>query len=231
MQRNATKPKPVVVWDFPFRICHWGLAVSLSASFYIGYNYNPESRTFKYHMLLGLVAAYFLVVRIILGFLGSRPARWKDFFIAAAGIGRYLFSVLRWRSVRHDGINPGTAIMAIGLYASLTGLIYTGFNLDDAERWHGKIANAVLVLIGIHLLGLILHAAREREWIFLSMIDGRKKATNQSSSLSQRWTAGALLCLVSAGVIGCAYYYFIADSSLLSIPGLPDLMFPIVERG
>ena len=208
MQRNPRETQTVVVWDFPFRLCHWGLASSFSGSLYIAYNYNPESRLFKYHMLLGLVAAYFLVVRIFLGLLGSGPARWKSFFSSAIGIGSYLLTILRWRSARHPGINPGTAVMALGLYAGLIGLIYSGFNADAAERWHGKIANATLILIGIHLLGLLLHAVREREWIFRAMLDGRKPGAKESLQVPQRWMAGALLCLISAAVIGGTYYFF-----------------------
>ena len=228
----GASPSPrVIVWDFPMRICHWGFAFSFSAALYIGYRFHPESTIFKYHMWAGLVAAYFLIIRVILGFCGSQPARWRNFFFSPLQTVVYIYNILRWKSMTHPGINPGTSLMAMGLYSGLGGLIYTGFMQDSFSHWHDPIASGVFWLILAHLLGLVLHAAREREWIFLAMIDGRKRGAGEANLVSPHWRIGGLILVVSAGVIGCAYYYFDVNRDALAIPGLPELLFPFIEVG
>mgnify|MGYP000101848537 CR=1 FL=1 len=65
----------ILVWDLPIRLFHWTFAGSLTAALAIGFLVDDDSPVFQLHMLFGLVAAFALVVRLILGIAGSRYNR------------------------------------------------------------------------------------------------------------------------------------------------------------
>ena len=96
----------VLVWDLPARVCHWGFALSMSASLAVAFYFNPENALFKYHMVLGLVAGWFLAIRIGLGFFGGAQSRWRAFVHPPSRTARYFADVLWWRMDEHEGLNP-----------------------------------------------------------------------------------------------------------------------------
>ena len=77
-------PKRIIMWDVATRICHLGLVLSVSASLWYGYQTDPESSEFLYHMLAGLLALWFLAVRLVLACCGARTlacfSAWSTYF-------------------------------------------------------------------------------------------------------------------------------------------------------
>ena len=74
----------VLIWDLPTRIFHWALAGSIGATFVFAYGFDEDDRMFQWHMLAGLIAAFLLVVRVVLGFVGTRYVQWRHFFLRPA---------------------------------------------------------------------------------------------------------------------------------------------------
>ena len=234
MNEPPASQKPgrgVLLWDLPARLSHWGFSLSLTASLLIGFQSDPESVIFKYHILAGVLALWFLAVRLVLGWVGSKPMRWDVFFKTVTGIRGYLAGVFAWRPLKHFGLNPGSALFALALYLLIPGVVYTGFIADWAETWHGRLAYGCLFLIGTHLAGLVLHALRHREMSPLAMVHGRGRGLENEAVPTPNARAGLILLLLSLVVSGLLFRYFDEATSVLQIPFLPEIAFPVVQKG
>jgi cytochrome b len=232
MKPNGDKAN-ILAWDLPARICHWGFALSMTAALIIGFRFHPKSEVFQYHMLLGIYASWFLAVRIILGFVGSGLSRWPAFFHSPRRTLAYFIDVACWRISEPAGLNPGTAVFAFAIYLSLVALNASGFMQDWSETFHGCLARGVVVLIACHLLGLALHAVRHRECTFLAMVHGKKKASGGEAEIKAkgRIIFGLVLLVVSAVTAWIAGRNFDPSTSILHLPWLPALEFPLIQKG
>ena len=221
----------ILLWDIPARVTHWGFSLSLSVALWLGFKTDPESALFKYHMLAGIFAGWFLFLRICLGFVGTRPLRWRQFFYGPMAVLRYLKAALGWQRVDHAGLNPGSAAFALAIYVVLVALIWSGFVADLAEIWHGRLAWGGLGLIGAHLLGLTLHGLRHRELTPLAMVHGKVRGSAQDAVKSQCALAGLALFLASLAVGWLLWSAFDEPSSTLKLPLLPEVVFPLMLKG
>ena len=64
----------VKVWDIPVRLCHWGLAACVLAN--LAFMEEGDG----IHQYVGYIAAGMVVFRVLWGLVGSRYARFSDFF-------------------------------------------------------------------------------------------------------------------------------------------------------
>lgn len=231
---TAEAPRPeasIVVWNFPFRILHWGFAASLGGAWFLGNSFDPEGDLFKYHMPLGLLAGFFVAARIVFGIVGSRHARWTRFFFTPWHTVRYLFDAIRFRSRTYAGINPGTSLVALGMYLVVAAVIYTGFAADYVEIWHGWLADSLLWLVGLHLAGLVVHSLGHRDWLAQAMITGRKTGPAADGLPRENWLGGWLFLGLCIALVAAIYLGFDVNECVLKIPGLPPLYLPLVQKG
>lgn len=84
----------ILVWDLPTRVLHWLFAGSLSGALVIGFGFDDEHPWFAYHMLLGLVAGLVLCMRLALGIVGSRHARFSAWAWSPRELIRYVRNLL-----------------------------------------------------------------------------------------------------------------------------------------
>ena len=231
MKSSTQKSGWTLVWDWPSRVCHWGFAFSGLGALVIGLRCDPASEIFKYHILLGVVAAWFLLIRIGLGFGGCRRARWRAFFHPPGRTLRYFADVFRWRALEPDGINPGTSLFAAAVYLVLSGLILTGFDADWVERWHGWLAYGLIGLIACHLSGLMLHALRHRAWSPLAMLHGKWPLRTNLEPDSAHRAGGVALFVLSGLVTWLLFRYFDPSTAVLGVPFLPEVNFPLIQKG
>ena len=231
MRRHPSEGGWILVWNIPARICHWGFSLSLLGALLLGFYTDPESHAFKVHMLCGILSCWFLAVRILLGFFGGRYLRWNGFFYGVRATMKYFADALRWRKVDFVGLNPGSAAFAAAIYISALALVCTGFVLELAESWHSWIAWASGFLIGAHLLGLALHALRHRAVTPLAMIHGKVRGGGSEGLPHNAWQVGVALAALSMGLSWVLFWYFDFESATLSVPFIPDIGFPIMQKG
>jgi len=231
MSRQLPGEGTVLVWDWPARITHWGFSFSLTAALVLGFQFDPESSWFRWHIPAAYLAVWFLGVRILLGFAGSRYMRWATFFHSPRSTVRYLGSVLRGERDTAVGLNPGSAAFAAGIYACLAALIYSGFEGDLVETWHGRLACAAVGLIGLHLAGLLLHALRHRAPTPLAMVHGRAAGRLPEGVANTHAGAGLLLLLLSGLVLWLLVGYYDEANGVIAIPGLPEIPVPAIQKG
>ena len=173
--------KNILVWDLPVRLFHWTFAGSLSAALAIGFLVDDDSPVFQLHMLFGLVAAFALVVRIILGIAGSRYNRFTAMPLRPVEVVRYMVGAFTGKARRYIGHNPGCAVAAMLMFALVPLLVASGAGWlgETGEELHEGLAIALGVTIGAHILGIIWHSIRHKEALALSMVTGRKEGPEE----------------------------------------------------
>lgn len=231
MSEERERHSKIILWDLPARITHWGLAISSTAALFLGLKFPPSSTPFKLHILAGIFSGWFVLVRISLCFLGSRPLRWRGLFFKPSETLRYFGNVLLWRGKEYPGLNPGSAIFALAFYVFLSFGIYSGFVPDLVEVWHGRLSYGLLVLICVHLLGLFIHALRNRAATPLSMVHGMGKGHRDQSLPSTYPMAGLVILLTSLLVVFVVCKGYDENGSCIRLPWLGEVSLPIGERG
>jgi cytochrome b len=182
----------VAVWDPLVRIFHW----SLVASFFIAYL--TEDDFMGLHAWAGYVATALIAFRVLWGFIGPRHARFSDFVAGPRRAFAYAKEVLTGGAPRYVGHNPAGGFMILLLLAGValagvTGIIVYGidessgplaslgswmpeFVGDIVEEFHELIANAVMGLVFVHILGVAVGSLLHRENLVHAMVTGRKRS-------------------------------------------------------
>ena len=168
--------KKVRVWDKFVRIFHWSLVACVLANFFV----IDDGETA--HQWLGYTASILVCARIVWGFIGSRHARFSDFFPTPAAIRQHLRDMMSGSKEHHDGHNPLRAVVMLSMLVIVLSLGATGYlQTTDAfwgEEWlqelHEGLASALIALAGFHALAAIVMSRIERTNLVAAMITGVK---------------------------------------------------------
>lgn len=178
------------VWDLPTRVFHWLLTAGVATQ-WASAEWNLLSM--DWHFRLGYALLVLVLFRIAWGFVGSESARFARFVHGPATVARYLPGLFARTHDAQVGHNPlggwaVLALLAVLLAQSVSGLFAT----DDislygplAERvssstasalttLHRQLTDVLVVLIGVHLVGVAWHALYKREPLVPAMVTGRK---------------------------------------------------------
>lgn len=167
--------REVKVWDPVVRIFHW----STVAIVFINTLIFDEGDT---HETLGYIVAGVLVVRILWGIVGTRYARFSNFFPTPARLREHLAH----RSDREEyslGHNPLGAVMIFNLIVALAAVSLTGhlmttdqfWGVDWMEELHEGFVIYLLVSVAVHVAGVLFESIRTRVNLIAAMVTGKKK--------------------------------------------------------
>jgi cytochrome b len=191
----------VLIWDLPVRLFHWMLTLLILGALAISLLVDDSSPWYPYHSVLALIAAPLIVLRILWGFVGTRHARFWSFLFSPKAVVKYFIDALRWRETRHAGHNPGAAYFVILLMVLPLLSVLSGYQLGQGNKqvreFHEILAYVLLGVIGVHILGVILHTLRHKELIAVSMIDGKKQAEASQAIPSSRPIVGLLFLMIA----------------------------------
>lgn len=173
-----TSSTAIKVWDPLVRIGHWLLVLS------IAFAWLTRAGGGAWHEWIGYMSLGVIAVRIAWGWLGPTHARFGEFVRSPTTILRYGRQVLAGHEPRYIGHNPlgGWMIVALLLNAALVGLsgwLYTTdrfWGVEWVETLHSTLADALVVLAGVHVAGVIFSSWRHRENLLAAMFHGRKRA-------------------------------------------------------
>ena len=168
----------VRVWDPLVRILHWTLVATVAAAWV------TQEGAGRVHEWIGYAALAIVGLRIVWGIAGSRYARFSQFVRRPVPTIDYFREVLRGSEPRHLGHNPLGAWMIVALIANValvgaSGWLYTTdryWGVEWVEELHEAFANALLVLVALHVAGVVLTSLRQRENLVAAMIHGRKRS-------------------------------------------------------
>ncbi|MDB0570640.1 cytochrome b/b6 domain-containing protein [Ralstonia solanacearum] len=166
----------VLVWDRVVRCTHWGVAALVLWELY-------EDSGGPLHRSLGYAAVALVAVRLAWGWIGSEAARFRTWVPRPAEVVRYLKALCAGRAPRHLSHNPAGAVAMLAMWTLILALGATGWlsRLDAfwGEDWpkdlHGLLADALAVLIVIHVAAAIAMSVFHKDNLIRAMITGRKR--------------------------------------------------------
>jgi cytochrome b len=174
---RSDAPAMIDVWDWPLRLLHWALAASVLIAWFSANVFDTL------HEIAGYTVLALIVFRIVWGFIGTRYSRFKSFVRPLRTVFRYLGQIARGQPGRYLGLNPAGAAMSVALLVLLAVSAISGwmqitqrfFGVDWVETLHTWSSNLVLILVAVHVLGVLLMCALQKENLVRAMITGRKR--------------------------------------------------------
>lgn len=197
-----TESTQIRVWDPLVRFFHWALVSAFAVA------YITEDDFLTIHSWAGYLILALLFIRFIWGFIGTRYARFSDFFYRPETIVQFLKDTVQLRARRYLGHNPAGGAMVFLLMFSLLMVTVSGVLLLGAEEqagplaiwftqpesfWAGALeevheffANFTLFLVFIHVAGVVVESLIHKENLVSAMISGFKMKTSKSQSEAAR---------------------------------------------
>lgn len=211
----AAATRRVRVWDLPTRLFHWALVAAVLVAVVSG---QIGGDFMELHGIAGLAVLGLVVFRLVWGVVGPRQARFASFAPTPARLAAYGRG--RWRGLGHTPLGALAVFALLGLLAAQAG---TGlFSHDDiafagplaaqvgdalVERlsgWHHRIADALLILVGLHVAAIAFYAWFKKHNLVGPMISGDKQVdaaqADDASEPQRRWGLRVALALALAAV-------------------------------
>ena len=193
---KADTPKDALVervqlWDPFIRLFHWTLAATVITGFLLG-KFGPLIMTL--HFYCGYAVGILLILRVIWGFVGSKPARFASFLYGPRQIIGYLKEMREKAPSYWRGHSPMGALSVFALLAVLSVQVVTGLISDPedfvnvgpwadyvsrdvsktAPYWHFLSSWALLGLVALHLGAIAFYRYYKHEDLVRPMITGEK---------------------------------------------------------
>lgn len=193
-----------LVYDVPVRVFHWIFAGLFIVAFLIAKTVDDETATYSYHMLAGLLLAFTVLLRIGWGFFGGLNSRFSNFALNPKDLVAYLKGVVAGDKQKWGGHNPASSWATLIMLMLPLGLATTGLLMatgtEDIEDVHELFANAFLIVVLLHVVGVVLHGLRHKDAIALSMVDGRKSGVPSASMISNTHSGVAITFVLAVAV-------------------------------
>ena len=179
---NTAQTRQVRVWDILVRVTHWTVAAGITANLFF-----TEDGS-ELHQYVGYTVVGLVVIRLLWGLVGTRYARFSNFFPTPSRIKSHLSDVsVRRTDEQHLGHNPLAALMMFALWAVIIGLGISGYLMeanifaskDVLEEVHEILANSLYLLVPLHIISAIAMSYWERQNLIKSMITGNKTVTTR----------------------------------------------------
>ncbi|MDR2195051.1 MAG: cytochrome b/b6 domain-containing protein [Gallionellaceae bacterium] len=213
----------ITVWDFPLRLFHWLLVLSVAFAIISG---ELGGNLMDWHERAGLLILGLLAFRLLWGFIGTANARFCSFFPTLNRLRAYLDG--EWRGYGH---NPLGALSVIALLVILVGVTVTGLFANDdiashgplfdlvtkhtsdwMSGWHDRFYTMLLALVILHLLAIAWYAIFKKQNLVLPMLTGKKRVEHDEAAtpvMSSAWSVA--LRFILAGAISVAVVWSVAN--------------------
>lgn len=170
------RPETIRVWDPLVRLLHWSIVLAFATAWL-------SEAGERVHEISGYVVLALVAVRLVWGVIGTRHARFADFVRGPRRVLAYLRDVMHGRAHRYLGHNPAGGLMILALLGLLLTTAGSGWLMTTDAWWgsewledlHEAAANATLLLVPLHILGVVVSSLAHRENLVLAMLTGRKR--------------------------------------------------------
>lgn len=168
--------EPVRVWDPFVRVFHWSLVGCVLLNQFV----LDDGKLA--HRWAGYTAAALVLARLVWAVVGTRHARFADWFPTPARLRTHVAALLRGETPHHLGHSPLGALMMLALMVLVLALTTTGWlQTTDAfwgDEWleevHEVLANTLMLAAGLHALAAIILSRLERVRLVRAMFTGVK---------------------------------------------------------
>ena len=176
MKTETSSSSSTLVWDLPVRLFHWLLVACFAGAWL-----TSESEHWRLaHVWFGYGMAGLVGLRLVWGLVGTQHARFASFVRGPRAALAYLRSLLGPRPQHYLGHNPAGGLAIVGLLALIALTAASGYATynelggDWLEELHEFAADALLILVGVHLAGVTVDSFVHKENLVRAMITGRK---------------------------------------------------------
>ncbi|HLQ85472.1 MAG TPA: cytochrome b/b6 domain-containing protein [Salinisphaeraceae bacterium] len=185
------------VWDPVSRLWHWAFAIAVIGNWYLGKFMTFD--TIRWHFYTGFFILGLLAFRLLWGFIGPAPVRFKTFWPSPARLFRYLRSVRRREPSGARGHNPLGALSVYAMLLVIAGQAISGLFIESDDffetaplhgsvsteiarfmsKWHHTLPVLILILILLHVAAILFYLFWKRENLAKSMVTGWKWVRRQ----------------------------------------------------
>lgn len=174
---TTTTTTTVKVWDIWVRFTHWVVAAGIVANLAI------TEEGSLWHEYVGYTVVGLVIARLIWGVIGTKYARFSNFFPTPSRIKAHLHSFrAQPKTDAHLGHNPFGALMMFALWGVILGLGISGYMMSTDAFWgvewlgelHEVLATSLYVLVPIHILSAIVMSKLQKQNLIKAMITGKK---------------------------------------------------------
>lgn len=170
-------PDRVRVWDPLVRVFHWSLVSCVVLNSWVV----EEGETI--HQWLGHAAAALVGLRLVWALIGSRHARFADWFPTPRRVREHVTALLHGEVPAHTGHNPLGALMMLTLMVMVLGLGLTGWlqgtdafwGVDWVQELHEGLAAMLVWLAALHAAAALVMGRIERTRLIKAMVTGVKE--------------------------------------------------------
>lgn len=186
------KKVSVTVWDWPLRLFHWLLVITVAAGYATG---ELGGSWTDWHGRLGMLALGLIVFRLVWGLVGTTYSRFISFMPSWSSLKAYKNG--DWQGAGH---NPLGALAVWALLIILTLLVTTGLFANDdigfqgplaaeidksvsdkLSGWHSLLMDLLLGLVGLHLAAIGFYQWRNKTNLIKPMFNGKKQLPETQS--------------------------------------------------
>jgi cytochrome b len=180
------------IWDPVTRLWHWVLALAVIVNWTFGTFMSFD--TVEWHFYTGYLIIGLIVFRLLWGFIGPAPVRFKTFLPTPSSTLQYFKTIGKREPSGTPGHNPLGALSVIAMLLALAGQAFTGLFIeaDDffeygplndyvSEKtvkfmsgWHHFLSDAILVLVLLHVTAILFYLVWKHENLIKPMINGWK---------------------------------------------------------
>ena len=199
-----TTTTAIRVWDAPTRVFHWLLVLSFAGA----YLTSESERWSLVHITLGYTLGGLIAFRLIWGFVGTRYARFTSFVKGPSEVLQYAKSMATLKPKHFVGHNPLGAVAIVLLIVSGIAIVVTGYAVfnEIGGEWvaelHEIASHIMLILVGIHIVGVIAASWLHKENLARAMVNGFKQG-KAADGISRVWVSVAVVLV--AAVLGFWY--------------------------
>ena len=199
-----TTTTAIRVWDAPTRVFHWLLVLSFAGA----YLTSESERWSLVHITLGYTLGGLITFRLIWGFVGTRYARFTSFVKGPSEVLQYAKSMATLKPKHFVGHNPLGAVAIVLLIVSGIAIVVTGYAAfnEIGGEWvaelHEIASHIMLILVGIHIVGVIAASWLHKENLARAMVNGFKQG-KAADGISRVWVSVAVVLV--AAVLGFWY--------------------------
>jgi len=194
-------PRRPLVWDAPVRVFHGLMVLSFAGAWL-----TAESERWRLvHVTLGYTMLGLVAFRLVWGLVGTRHARFASFVRGPGAAWAHLRGLLARQPDHAAGHNPAGALAILAMLALTLAAGATGWALFNQlgghlmEEAHEAAANGLLLLVGLHLLGVAAGSVLGRRNLVGAMVSGRADVPPHEG-IRSAWRSVAALLL--AAVLG-----------------------------
>jgi len=219
----------LLVWDFPVRLFHWCLVISLLAAWYTS---DGERDLIDYHLQVGYFILGLIIFRVIWGLLGTNYAKFSQFIPSKAALLQCLKEFKQEKGYKTVGHNPLGALMVVLMLTLVLLQAISGLFMNDdvfttgpyyesvsstvqslMSSIHHYAFDMILVASSLHIGAVFYYLLVKKANLILPMITGYKKVEAEQNNLGIK-SSKLLLALVIAIVVVIFLYWLL----VLNVP-------------